>query len=67
MGATSGHAGCALMWDAGEESQAGTHLALVTDCQDWKEAGRNGQMMPSQTGSAIQICMMEVQAWVRFI
>jgi len=34
MGATSGHAGCALMWDAGAESQVGTHLASVTDCQD---------------------------------
>lgn len=41
MGATSGHAGGALMWDAAAESQAETHLASVTDCQDWSGAGRN--------------------------
>lgn len=55
------------MWDAGAESQAETHLASATDCQDWKGAGRTGQMMPSQPVSAIKIWMMEVQAWAHLI
>lgn len=67
MGATSGHAGYTEMCDTSSESQAGTHLASATDCQDWKQARRNGQMMPSQTVNAIKMWMMGLQAWMHFI
>lgn len=30
-------------------------LGAITNCQDWKGTGRNGQMMPSQTVSAMTI------------